>query len=90
MTDTNDQTIVSVASILLPVWRYAVGPTSQCLPAVPFFRMSKAEAFFIQAKTEIPRAGVRLYRRRLFRGVEIVLEYNPNAASMVARKEEAK
>ena len=68
---------VSVADIF-PFWRYAVGPTSQRNPAIPFYRLAPALAFFEEAKRELPWAGVTLYRRRWWRGVETVKEYIPN------------
>lgn len=67
---------VSVADIL-PLFRYAVGPTSGRSPAIPFYRLAPALAFFEEAKRELPWAGVALYRRRLFRGIETVKEYRP-------------
>lgn len=67
---------VSVIDIL-PFWRYAVGPMSARVPAIPFYRLADASAFFEEAKRELPWAGVVLYRRRLFRPLETLREYQP-------------
>lgn len=67
---------VSIADIL-PFFRYAVGPTSGHTPAIPFYRLTDATAFFEEVKRELPWAGVALYRRRLFRGIETIKEYQP-------------
>lgn len=69
---------VSVAAIA-PFWRYAVGPTSGNSPAVPYYRLASAIAFFEEAKAALPWAGVALYKRSGFRGIETVCEYSPNA-----------
>lgn len=68
---------VRVAAIA-PFWRYAVGPTSAHSPAIPYYRLSSALAFFEEAKRELPWAGVVLYKRRGFRSLEAVHEYTPN------------
>lgn len=60
---------VSVASVL-PFWRYAVGPTSQHSPAVPFWSQVEAKAFFREAARAMPFAAVSLYKRRGLRGIE--------------------
>lgn len=73
---SRDYDAVSVADIL-PFFRYAVGPTSGRSPAIPFYRLAEATAFFNEAARELPWAGVRLYRRRLFRPLELVREYLP-------------
>ena len=65
---------------LLPFWRYAVGPTSQNSPAIPFYRRMEAEAFFAKAQRELPWAACRLYKRT-WRGVETVQEYRPRPPS---------
>ena len=63
---------------LAPFWRYAVGPTAQHSPAIPYYRLAPALALFEEAKRELPWAGVILYKRRGFRGIEVVREYTPN------------
>jgi hypothetical protein len=63
---------------LLPFWRYAVGPTSRCSPAIPYWSLALALAFYEQAKRELPWAGVILYRRRWFRGIEVARKYIPS------------
>jgi hypothetical protein len=73
-----DSDWVSVADIL-PFWRYAVGPTSQRNPAIPFWSIGAAMSFFDEAKRDLPWAGVRLYRRKLLRGIETIKEYTPTA-----------
>ena len=62
---------------LSPFWRYAVGPSSGHSPAIPYYRFAPAKAFFEETRRKLPWAGVVLYRRRWFRGVEIVWEYTP-------------
>lgn len=73
--ETEPTDSVEVVS-LLPFWRYAVGPTSGCVPAIPFMRRKPALEFFEEAMHELPWAGVKLYRRT-WRGVEVDLEYTP-------------
>ena len=68
---------VRVAAIA-PFWRYAVGPTAAHSPAIPYYRLAAAEAFFDEAKRELPWAGVVLYKRRGLRGIEAVKTYTPN------------
>ena len=60
---------VTVASIA-PCWRYAVGPSNGNCPAVPFYSKVSAKAFFEEASSLLPWAGVTLYRRRFWRDVE--------------------
>jgi len=67
---------VRVAAIA-PFWRYAVGPTSAQSPAIPYYTLAGAAAFFEEAKRELPWAGVVLYKRRGFRSIEAVREYTP-------------
>lgn len=76
MTNTQTNDYVSVLA-LLPFWRYAVGPTSRNSTALPFYRKSSAEAFFNEAKRDLPWAGVCLYRRAGWSGIETVQEYKP-------------
>lgn len=68
---------VSVAAIL-PFWRYAVGPTSGRSPAIPFYRLTPATAFFEYARREVPWAGIVLYKRT-FHGLETVREHIPES-----------
>lgn len=63
---------------LAPLWRYAVGPTAAHSPAIPYYRLASAVAFFEQTKRELPWAGVVLYKRRGLRGIEAMREYTPN------------
>lgn len=72
----NNDAFVSVADIL-PFWRYAVGPTSGHSSAIPFYRLSDATLFFNETRTALPWSGVVIYKRRFFRGIEIVREYTP-------------
>lgn len=62
---------------IAPFWRYAVGPTNQSSPAIPFYTRSGAEALYAEAKRDLPWAGVRLYRRRWLQGIETIKEYRP-------------
>jgi len=67
---------ISVVAIL-PFWRYAVGPTNLRNSAIPFYTRSGAEALYAEVKRDLPWAGVRLYRRRWFQGIETIKEYRP-------------
>ncbi len=60
---------VRVASII-PFWRYAVGPASDHSPAIPFYRLKSAVAFFQETKRELPWSKVVLYRRRGWKSIE--------------------
>lgn len=75
----NDPDTVEVCA-LIPFWRYAVGPASQSTPALPFYRMASAQAFFNKARCELPMCGVVLYRRSWWNGIEVVDEYIPGAS----------
>lgn len=66
---------------IIPFWRYAVGPSVQHSAAIPFYRREPAEQLFEEAKRTLPWSGVILYRRRYWRGVEVVKEYHPPAPS---------
>jgi hypothetical protein len=77
-TSSSNELYVHVAEIL-PFWRYAVGPTAKHLPAIPYYRLAPAVAFFEETKRELPWAGVVLYRRRGFHGIEVVREYIPDS-----------
>ena len=67
---------VNVASVT-PFWRYAVGPTSQHSPAVPFWSKSEALLFFIETQRTLPWAGSELYKRKGWRGIETISRYVP-------------
>ena len=67
---------VRVADIL-PFFRYAVGPTSQYSPAIPYFTRNGAESCFAEMVRELPWAGAIMYRRT-WRGLVTVREYRPN------------
>jgi hypothetical protein len=75
--DTTIATTVQVVAIM-PFFRYAVGPTSQHSPAIPYFTLKGAEACFKEVTQELPWAGARIYRRT-WRGLVTVREYRPNA-----------
>ena len=66
--------VVRVVAIA-PFWRYAVGPTAAHSPAIPYYRLGPAIAFFEETKRELPWAGVILYKRRGIRGIEVMEEY---------------
>ena len=66
-----------IVADIAPFFRYAVGPTAAHSAAIPFYRLTEAVAFFDEAKRELPWAGVVLYKRRWFQGVEVVMEYSP-------------
>lgn len=73
--ETEPAATVEVVS-LLPFWRYAVGPTSRCSPALPFYTLASALVFYNEAKKRLPWAGVILYRRG-WRGVDVAWKYTP-------------
>lgn len=68
---------VRVAAIM-PFFRYAVGPTSQHSPAIPYFTRKGAEACFAYMVRELPWEGTIMYRRT-WRGLVTVRKYRPNA-----------
>lgn len=72
---------VRVAAIA-PFWRYAVGPTAAHSPAIPYYRLASAVAFFEEAKRELPWAGVTLYKRTGFWGIKTVETYAPDKNSL--------
>jgi len=67
---------VRVAAIM-PFFRYAVGPTSQHSPAIPYFTRRGAEACFADVVRELPWCGAIMYRRT-WRGLVTLREYRPN------------
>lgn len=67
---------ISVASFI-PFWRYAVGLSSERIAAIPFYTKEDAMNFFDESKRVLPWAGVRIYKRRFFTGLEIIAEYHP-------------
>lgn len=79
MSAPNTPEFVSVAAIL-PFWRYAVGPASSHSPAIPYYSLDKAEAFFEETKKALPWAGVVLYKRRWFRGITEIARYSPKSS----------
>lgn len=62
---------------LLPLWRYAVGPSSLRSPAIPFYRRVSANALFEAAVRDLPFSGCVIYKRT-FKGLVVVREYTPN------------
>jgi len=63
---------------LSPFWRYAVGPTNtERSPAIPYYTLKSAQHFFNEAKKALPWAGVVMYKRVWFKGVETIQEYIP-------------
>ena len=69
--------LVNVTDII-PFWRYAVGPTEQHSPAIPFYTFKAASALFEEAKRELPWSGVTLYKRTWNNRINAVIEYSPN------------
>jgi hypothetical protein len=69
--------LVRVAAIM-PFFRYAVGPTSQHSPAIPFFTFKGAVKCYMEVTQELPWAGAVLYRRT-WRGLATVFEFVPDA-----------
>jgi len=67
----------AIASIL-PLWRWAVCPTANHSPGIPFYREKEAREFFNKACRELPWAGCFLLRRRwkwFHSEVEVMQEY---------------
>ena len=62
---------------IMPFFRYAVGPTAQHSPAIPYFTRNGAEKCFAVVTRELPWAGAIMYRRT-WRGLVTVREYRPN------------
>ena len=62
-----------------PFWRYAVGPTSGRLPAIPYYTLKSAVAIFDKLRSELPSIGIILYRRRWRYGIEPLFRYKPNS-----------
>ena len=58
-------------------WRYAVGPYSQHSPAVPFYTLREARAWFESVQRELPWSGVVLYKRKGWRGIYEIAVYSP-------------
>lgn len=67
---------VRVAAIM-PFFRYAVGPTSQHSPAIPYFTFKGAAKCFRDVVRELPWCGAIMYKRT-WRGLVTVCEYRPN------------
>lgn len=76
---------VRVAAIM-PFFRYAVGPTSQHSPAIPYFTRKGAEACFAAVTRELPWAGAIIYRLT-WRGLVTVREYRPNTPDQARPKQ---
>lgn len=71
------QTLVRVADIM-PFWRYAVGPASNSVPAIPFYSKKSAEEMFAEVISELPFCGHVMYRRRFWsRTVDEVKRFTP-------------
>ena len=74
---SNEPSAVRVAAIL-PLFRYAVGPASGHSPAIPFYSLTSARAFFEEVKRGLPWSESVLYRRRwLSRTIETIETYGP-------------
>ncbi len=61
----------------VPFWRFAVGPTDQNRPAIPFYTRDAAERFFTVVSNQCPWSRVTLYRRRWFKGVAAIKQHWP-------------
>lgn len=73
----------------MPFFRYAVGPTSQHSPAIPYFTYKGAFACFEEMVRKLPWAGHRIYKRTWFFRIRVVWEYHPSASDL-ARSYQAK
>lgn len=76
--------MIEVHSISL-IWRYAVGPSCKCTPAIPFFFLKNAKEFFDECKREIPDFGVVLYKKNRKSELVTIQEYVPGAKPAPAR-----
>ena len=74
-------TDVVVIADILPFFRYAVGPDSQNNPAIPCYTYREAKALFNEIKRELPWTTINLYRRRLFKGVEVMEQHKGGVMS---------
>lgn len=70
---------IPVADIA-PFFRYAVGPTKGHIPAIPFYRLASAEAFFQEAVRELPWCGCTIWKRTR-NGLLPVREHVPDKCS---------
>lgn len=68
---------ITLAAIM-PFFRYAVGPTSQHSPAIPYFTRRDAEVCFADMVRLLPWDGAIIYKRT-WRGLVKVREYMPNS-----------
>jgi len=81
-SDTEYVRVVAIA----PFWRYAVGPTANHSPAIPYYWLGPAVVFFEKTKNEMPWAGVVLYKRKWLKGIEAIREYNPASTAGAANQ----
>jgi hypothetical protein len=82
----NNTENVSVASII-PFWKYAVGPSSQHSPAIPFWLKTSAETFFQLVQKELPWSEVVMYKRRGWRGIEKIKRSTPKPTEKWHKKD---
>jgi len=59
---------------LCPFFRYAVGPANLRNPAIPFYTLKEAKKFFVEATEMIPWESAVLYKRRWFKGLEVIAQ----------------
>jgi len=60
---------------IIPLWRWAVGPTSQHSPAIPYYTRTKAEAFCEEAKRDLPSMRWKIGEANSTRMGDWVREY---------------
>ena len=73
---------ISVYSITA-FWRYAVGPESAYIPAIPFFFKKNAENMFYEFVHQFPNMGHVLYRRTWGNKIEAILVHKSQPNSLV-------
>lgn len=59
---------------ICPFFRYAVGPANLRNPAIPYYTLKEAKKFFVEVTEEIPWESTVLYKRRWFKGLEVIAQ----------------
>lgn len=71
-------TVAIIEAVIMPPFRYAVGPTSQHSPAIPHYTRKEAEVCFADMVRLLPWDGAIIYKRTRH-GLVKVREYIPNS-----------
>lgn len=59
---------------IAPFWRYAVCPSQNSIPGIPFYTLKGATKFFNETSNYLPWFDCYLLKRR-WRGVELLEKY---------------